>query len=173
MLLCVYGSESGSMPTRMSMESADCRPDEDSEEQVRGICDAMWESGVDGVIVGNTTKRRYDLLPADYNLPAKEAAVLLEPGVYSGQNCLRGLWRLREDIGGCWMWGRSGGRRSLHQQKRMTTAQEEIRTETSPFAFKRPSDMIPKTQTRHTRSRCRIKVPISYPNPIRQQPLFF
>lgn len=27
-------------------------PDEDSEEQVRGICDAVWESGVDGVIVG-------------------------------------------------------------------------------------------------------------------------
>lgn len=59
-------------------------PDEDSEEQVRGICDAVWESGVDGVIVGNTTKRRHDLLPADYNLPAREVAVLLEQGGYSG-----------------------------------------------------------------------------------------
>ena len=59
-------------------------PDEDSEEQVRGICDAVWKSGVDGVIVGNTTTRRHDLLPADYDLPAREAAVLLEQGGYSG-----------------------------------------------------------------------------------------
>lgn len=59
-------------------------PDEDSWEQIRGICDAIWESGVDGVIVGNTTKRRHDLLPADYNLPAREAALLLEQGGYSG-----------------------------------------------------------------------------------------
>lgn len=59
-------------------------PDEDGEEQVRGICDAVWESGVDGVIVGNTTKRRHGLLPADYNLPSREAAVLLEQGGYSG-----------------------------------------------------------------------------------------
>lgn len=59
-------------------------PDEDSDEQIRGICDAVWKSGVDGVIVGNTTKRRHDLLPADYHLPAREAAVLLEEGGYSG-----------------------------------------------------------------------------------------
>ena len=59
-------------------------PDEDSEEQVRGICDAVWGSGVDGVIVGNTTKRRQDLLPADYNLPAREVALLFEEGGYSG-----------------------------------------------------------------------------------------
>ena len=34
--------------------------------------------------MGNTTKRRHDLLPADYDLPAREAAVLLEQGGYSG-----------------------------------------------------------------------------------------
>ena len=34
--------------------------------------------------MGNTTKRRDDLLPADYDLPAREAAVLLEQGGYSG-----------------------------------------------------------------------------------------
>ena len=39
---------------------------------------------LDSVIVGNTTKRRHDLLPADYDLPAREAAVLLEQGGYSG-----------------------------------------------------------------------------------------
>ncbi len=59
-------------------------PDEDSEEQVSGICDAVWESGVDGVIVGNTTTRRPDPSPIGYNLPPKEAAAMLEQGGYSG-----------------------------------------------------------------------------------------
>ena len=59
-------------------------PDEDSEEQVQGICDAVWESGIDGVIVGNTTKRRHDLLPIGSSLPSREAAVFLEEGGYSG-----------------------------------------------------------------------------------------
>ena len=59
-------------------------PDEDSEEEVAGICDAVWQSGVDGVIVGNTTKRRPDPLPAGYRMPDKEAAALLEQGGYSG-----------------------------------------------------------------------------------------
>ena len=59
-------------------------PDEDSDESVQGICDAVWESGVDGVIVGNTTKRRNDILPADYDLPSREAKILLEEGGYSG-----------------------------------------------------------------------------------------
>lgn len=59
-------------------------PDEDSEEQVSGIVDAIWDSGVDGVIVGNTTKRRPDPLPVGYSLPSREAAILLEQGGYSG-----------------------------------------------------------------------------------------
>ena len=59
-------------------------PDEDSEEQVSGIVDAIWESEVDGVIVGNTTKTRPDPLPAGFSLPGREAAILLEQGGYSG-----------------------------------------------------------------------------------------
>ncbi len=59
-------------------------PDEDSEDQVLGICEAIFSSGVDGVIVGNTTKRRPDPLPQGYTLSEKEAAVLLEEGGYSG-----------------------------------------------------------------------------------------
>ena len=59
-------------------------PDEDSDEQISGICDAVWKSGVDGVIVGNTTKRRPDPLPAGYSLTAKEAVILQEQGGYSG-----------------------------------------------------------------------------------------
>ena len=56
-------------------------PDEDSEEQVQGICDAVWESDVDGVIVGNTTKRRPEPVGS---IPSSEAAVWLEQGGYSG-----------------------------------------------------------------------------------------
>ncbi|KAH7062834.1 hypothetical protein BKA63DRAFT_526573 [Paraphoma chrysanthemicola] len=59
-------------------------PDEDSEEQVAGICEAVWDSGVDGVIVGNTTKKRPDPLPKGYLLPPSEAKLLLEQGGYSG-----------------------------------------------------------------------------------------
>ncbi|KAF2623704.1 FMN-linked oxidoreductase [Macroventuria anomochaeta] len=59
-------------------------PDEDSEEQISGIVEAVWDSGVDGVIVGNTTKKRPDPLPVGYQLPAAEAKILLEQGGYSG-----------------------------------------------------------------------------------------
>jgi dihydroorotate dehydrogenase len=59
-------------------------PDEDSDDQIAGICEAVWESGVDGVIVGNTTKRRPDTLPVGYKLSPAEEHVLLEQGGYSG-----------------------------------------------------------------------------------------
>lgn len=59
-------------------------PDEDADEQVSGICEAVWGSGVDGVIVGNTTNRRPDPLPKGYVLPAKEQTTLKETGGYSG-----------------------------------------------------------------------------------------
>ncbi|KAF2405183.1 FMN-linked oxidoreductase [Trichodelitschia bisporula] len=59
-------------------------PDEDSEEQVHGICDAVWESGVAGVIVGNTTMKRPDALPRGFTLPSTEVRVLMERGGYSG-----------------------------------------------------------------------------------------
>ncbi|KAL6703872.1 Dihydroorotate dehydrogenase (quinone), mitochondrial [Coniothyrium glycines] len=59
-------------------------PDEDSEEQISGIVEAVWDSGVDGVIVGNTTKKRPDPFPKGYLLPESEAKLLLEQGGYSG-----------------------------------------------------------------------------------------
>ncbi|KAF2707320.1 FMN-linked oxidoreductase [Pleomassaria siparia CBS 279.74] len=59
-------------------------PDEDSEEQVSGICEAVWASGVDGVIVGNTTMKRPDPLPKGFLLPKSEANIVLEQGGYSG-----------------------------------------------------------------------------------------
>lgn len=59
-------------------------PDEDSNEQVSGICEAVWNSGVDGVIVGNTTNRRPDPRPQGFALPEKEETTLKETGGYSG-----------------------------------------------------------------------------------------
>jgi dihydroorotate dehydrogenase len=59
-------------------------PDEDSDEQISGICEAVWDSGVDGVIVGNTTKRRPEPIPKGFMMPLKEASLLLEQGGYSG-----------------------------------------------------------------------------------------
>ena len=57
-------------------------PDEDSDEQINGICDAIWQSGVDGVIVGNTTNTRP--VAARHDLSSEEAALLNEKGGYSG-----------------------------------------------------------------------------------------
>ena len=59
-------------------------PDEDSDAQIEGICTAVWASGVDGVIVGNTTKKRPDTYPKGYVMPAKEERLLTETGGYSG-----------------------------------------------------------------------------------------
>ena len=59
-------------------------PDEDSDEEIAGICEAVWESGVDGVIVGNTTKQRPSPLPRGYRLDPAEEQILLEQGGYSG-----------------------------------------------------------------------------------------
>ncbi|KAF4619069.1 hypothetical protein G7Y89_g14778 [Cudoniella acicularis] len=59
-------------------------PDEDQDEQIEGIVEAIWKSGVDGVIVGNTTKRRHNLIPKDITLPAKEKQILDEQGGFSG-----------------------------------------------------------------------------------------
>ena len=59
-------------------------PDEDSDEQIMGVCQAVWEAGVDGVIVGNTTKSRPSPLPGQKQLSTREAALISEHGGYSG-----------------------------------------------------------------------------------------
>ena len=58
-------------------------PDEDTEEQVRTICGAVCQSGVDGVIVGNTSTRRPDPIPGS-QLSRTEAAIMKQRGGYSG-----------------------------------------------------------------------------------------
>lgn len=58
-------------------------PDEDSDSQVEGVVQAVWSSGVDGVIVGNTTKRR-DVVPPRVLLSGKEVENLHEMGGFSG-----------------------------------------------------------------------------------------
>lgn len=59
-------------------------PDEDSDSQIDGICEAVWASGVDGIIVGNTTKRRTDLVPEKLQLPVNQRQDLAEIGGFSG-----------------------------------------------------------------------------------------
>lgn len=54
--------------------------DEVTEEQIASICTAVWKSGVDGVVVGNTTTSRPDWT----SLSSTEAAVMEEGGGYSG-----------------------------------------------------------------------------------------
>lgn len=59
-------------------------PDEDTDEQISGICEAVWASGVDGVIVGNTTNRRPEALPHLKKFSPLEEQYLLETGGFSG-----------------------------------------------------------------------------------------
>ncbi|KAI1373959.1 FMN-linked oxidoreductase [Hypoxylon crocopeplum] len=59
-------------------------PDEDEDTQMEGIVQAVWSSGVDGVIVGNTTKRRTGLIPPKVNITPKEQHIMTETGGYSG-----------------------------------------------------------------------------------------
>lgn len=55
-------------------------PDEDDDEQVQGIVRAVYDSGVDGVIVGNTTKRRAGIEPRT----VRDSMALAEEGGFSG-----------------------------------------------------------------------------------------
>ncbi|KAL2257838.1 hypothetical protein VTK26DRAFT_9108 [Humicola hyalothermophila] len=59
-------------------------PDEDHDTQMEGVVQAVWRSGVDGVIVGNTTKRRTGLVPRGVKLTADEQKALVEEGGFSG-----------------------------------------------------------------------------------------
>ena len=59
-------------------------PDEYSDEQVGGIGESVWSSGVDGVVVGNTTNRRPEPLPHLKDLSNIEQQHLLEKGGFSG-----------------------------------------------------------------------------------------
>lgn len=61
-------------------------PDEDAPAQIQGVCDAVWASGVDGVIVGNTTRSRPPPIQgaARYEYSAAEKQVLAEDGGFSG-----------------------------------------------------------------------------------------
>ncbi|KAL2143758.1 hypothetical protein VTI28DRAFT_10055 [Corynascus sepedonium] len=59
-------------------------PDEDDDSQMEGVVQAVWTSGVDGVIVGNTTKRRTGLVKQGVRLTGKEQKALVEEGGFSG-----------------------------------------------------------------------------------------
>ncbi|KAI5297518.1 Dihydroorotate dehydrogenase (quinone), mitochondrial, partial [Ascosphaera atra] len=57
-------------------------PDEDSKEQMAGVCAAVWASGVDGVIVANATQKRP--VWENQKLSKQEQEVLKETGGFSG-----------------------------------------------------------------------------------------
>ncbi|KAH7016904.1 hypothetical protein EDB80DRAFT_703699 [Ilyonectria destructans] len=59
-------------------------PDEDEDTQMEGIVQAVHTSGVDGVIVGNTTKRRTGVIPEGIKLTSQENVNFQETGGYSG-----------------------------------------------------------------------------------------
>ena len=60
-------------------------PDEDTDAQVKDIVRAVWESGVDGVIVGNTTRRKLQSVPEGVPITNRERAVLAQAdGGFSG-----------------------------------------------------------------------------------------
>lgn len=58
-------------------------PDEDSDAQVSGVTEAVYRSGVDGIIVGNTTNTRPTSSSAP-GLSRREEQTLTEQGGYSG-----------------------------------------------------------------------------------------
>ncbi|KAK2746659.1 Dihydroorotate dehydrogenase (quinone), mitochondrial [Myotisia sp. PD_48] len=66
-------------------------PDENSDEQVSGICDAVFKAGVDGIIVGNTTNRRPDALPKGFAMPVREQNTMSETGGFSGPQLFDGI----------------------------------------------------------------------------------
>ena len=108
-------------------------PDEDSDEQVAGVCDAVCESGVDGVIVGNTTKRRPDPLPAGYTLSDREAKLLLEQGGYSGPQLFERTVELVKKY-----------RAMLDDGLRKLPAGKQAGTDRSQFPFSKP---LPPSKT--------------------------
>ncbi|KAJ1332990.1 dihydroorotate dehydrogenase [Microdochium nivale] len=59
-------------------------PDEDDESQMRGIVQAIYSSGVDGVIVGNTTRDRLGVIPPGVKLDSRDTKAMAEVGGYSG-----------------------------------------------------------------------------------------
>ncbi|RMJ25866.1 Dihydroorotate dehydrogenase [Aspergillus sp. HF37] len=80
-LQAVVGAAKGVQRASKPAVMVKVSPDEDADEQVAGICEAVWGAGVDGVIVGNTTNRR----PQPRNaLRAQEESALAETGGYSG-----------------------------------------------------------------------------------------
>lgn len=60
-------------------------PDEDTDQQIKGVVNAVWNAGVDGVIVGNTTKRKLQSVPPGVPITNKERGILaMADGGYSG-----------------------------------------------------------------------------------------
>ncbi|KFY61457.1 hypothetical protein V497_02976 [Pseudogymnoascus sp. VKM F-4516 (FW-969)] len=106
-------------------------PDERDASQVAGICNAVWDSGVDGVIVGNTTKERPAPVPAGYVMPAEEQRILREEtGGYSGPQLFEGTVELvkkyRDELD-AGRWARGGERKVVFGSGGVTNGKEAIK----------------------------------------------
>ena len=108
-------------------------PDEDSDEQIAGICDAVWASGVDGVVVGNTTNRRPESMPHLRGLSPLEEQHLLEQGGFSGPHLFDQVLGLVKKY------------RKHLMEKRASVEVEDVKT-TSRSALGAVADEIKATQ---------------------------
>ena len=101
-------------------------PDESSMDQIEGVCAAVWEAGVDGVVVGNTTTKR----PLserrqggiDGGLRREDVETMRETGGYSGPEMFERtralVWRYRmvlDEMGG---FDEAGGQRGKGREDR-------------------------------------------------------
>ena len=103
-------------------------PDEDSADEVRGICDAVYAADVDGIIVGNTTKKRPNPLPAGYTLPDAEAQTLLEMGGYSGPQMFdRTLALVKQYRKGLDQQGPVGGGKAIFATGGITNGEQALK----------------------------------------------
>ncbi|ODA77902.1 hypothetical protein RJ55_06505 [Drechmeria coniospora] len=105
-------------------------PDEEEQTQLEGIVQAVQASGVDGIIVGNTTKRRTGLVPRGVELTSRERSALMETGGYSGpamfDRTLDLVGRYRRLLDSPQISGREGGRKVLFATGGITNGEQAL-----------------------------------------------
>ena len=102
-------------------------PDESSMDQIEGVCAAVWEAGVDGVVVGNTTTKRpvagrQGGIDGGLRRRREDVETMRETGGYSGPEMFERtralVWRYRmvlDEMGG---FDEEAGRQQQQQRGR-------------------------------------------------------
>ncbi|KAK5154359.1 hypothetical protein LTR04_006041 [Oleoguttula sp. CCFEE 6159] len=157
-------------------------PDEDSEDQISGICEAVWKSGVDGVIVGNTTKKRPDPIPKGYAMPSKESALMAEIGGYSGpqmfERTLDLVKRYRKLLDQGLRNPPPSSSPSSSSSPSLSSSQDDLAAEEPRKGVKAPStgdqlenSLSEKTEASTQRDAQRLKTPSTHQDSAASQPL--